>query len=139
MNTYRHFQTKQILPLKAVDILGSGMDMPLIALKKLFGDKAHLVKYLPLVSKTLKNSAILQNPEIHLDFCWTNILNLRNNSEKDKVARQFLSENHEAPKQQLGCNNINLPTNMHAKLFKVKQLENIYRSARTGPAMTYLM
>ena len=90
-----------------VGILGSGMDMPLIALKKLFGGKAHLVKYLPLVSKTLNNSEIFFCSDIILLYLgWRNMLNLRSNSEKDKVAKQFLSENHEVPKQQLDCNNI---------------------------------
>ena len=90
-----------------VGILGSGMDMPLIALKKLFGGKAHLVKYLPLVSKTLNKSEIFFGSDVILLYLGSrNMLNLRSNSEKDKVAKQFLSENHEAPKQQLGCNNI---------------------------------
>ena len=90
-----------------VGILGSGMDMPLLALKKLFGGKAHLVKYLPLVSKTLNNSEIFFCSDIILLYLgWRNMLNLRSNSEKDKVAKQFLSENPEVPKQQLGCNKI---------------------------------
>ena len=80
-------------------ILGSGMDMPLIALKKLFGAKSHLLEYLPLVSNPHSNS---DNVSTVLILSWRNMLNLRSNSEKDKVARQFLSENHEAPKQQLG-------------------------------------
>lgn len=113
-----------------VGILGSGMEMPLIALKKLFGGKAHLVKYLPLVSKTLNNS------EFFLLWYYSTLFGL---------------EKHVEPEEQLGkgqgCQTVSfweswgpkaatwlqqyIVACMHAKLFKVKQQQSTCRIARS--------
>jgi len=70
------------------------MDAPLLALRELFGEKAHLLKYLPLG----------QNACFHpFPTCFSILFPhlLRSNSERDHVARRFLETNFEAPMQKL--------------------------------------
>lgn len=80
------------------------MDTPLLALRGLFGDKAHMVQYLPLGLKStprLDNSE--NNPFGNPSFQNVLFLNLpRSNSERDPAARRFLEQNLPKPSQPLG-------------------------------------
>jgi len=72
------------------------MDTPLMALQELFGDKKGLIRYVFLICKYISFTKHSLVPSLSFSR-----FPVRSNSEKEKAARKFLTNNQPKPEQHL--------------------------------------